>query len=113
MSNISSYWTKHIKAIESQSISIAEYARRNDLNPQQIYRWRYRLKNSDFSDSGASVNYEQHTKTSRFLAVELSNTVQTSTVNCTLKLAPNMTLDFNNLPDPKWLMDLVNVMRNN
>lgn len=106
------YWARHIAAIDAQSLSAAEYARRQGLDAQQIYRWRYRLKNK--SINAASTHNEvklQQTQSRRFISVQLQESVTTSSSACTLRLAPGISLELCSLPDATWLASLINASR--
>lgn len=112
-----SFWQHHVATLEEQSISVAQYARDNNINVRNLYNWRSKLKNkntitsnSTKRSSSSALNVER--KTSRFVAMQIEQDIVSVNQNaCTLKLSPTILLELNNLPDPKWLADIINLSK--
>lgn len=113
MHDTSHYWAQHIAAIQKESVSIAEYARRQGLDPQQLYRWRHRLKNESAvqNPTHEPTQHQRHIQSNRFISVQLEDSMTTDTNGCILRLGPGISLELSTLPDPQWLVRVLNASR--
>lgn len=92
------FWKTHLDAAARSGLSIADYAKANQLRPQTLYQWRSTLK-------GRSVTASTQTQ---FTQVVSSTTVSGSPLTIVLGDA---TLRFDRLPDPDWLSALLSGVR--
>lgn len=128
MSKKSDYWAKHLAAIESSGLSTAQYAREHGLDPQAIYRWRYKLKDKLLNNTDNTAQNKlakpdlktitkQYVPAKRFVSLQveqstaISKAALTNDTACTINLGDNISLDFYCLPDPQWLAEVACVTR--
>lgn len=86
------YWSEQLQRAEESGITLAEYARAHNIEPQKLYQWRSTLK----KQVTTSVTTETHFAralpvASSFLTVHL----------------PTAQLEFSSLPDADWLSRLI------
>jgi len=86
------FWTEQLQRAEESGVSLAEYARANNIVPQKLYQWRSALK----KQITTSVTTETH------FAQIVPSAVDSLTVHL-----PSAQLSFNSLPDPDWLGRLI------
>jgi len=93
------YWAEQLKQADAFDDSLAEFANQRGIAPQSLYRWRNALQNRELN---SVVN--EHVQ---FAKVERP-TVQTerSTSSLTVQIGPAQ-LVFSQLPDTKWLNELI------
>ena len=117
MRKSSSYWAKHLAAIEESSISTSQYARMHGIKVNSLYSWRNRLKNKNLANTSATKSNSSSSlsvkrQTSRFVAMQIEQDIVSINQNaCILKLSPTISLELNTLPDPKWLADIINLSK--
>jgi hypothetical protein len=77
------YWMEHIQTAEAQKISLASYAKSNQLDLKALYNWKWILGKKGFIDSDLTVRQELEftqvrmaTHSSAQLSVLLSNGVR-------------------------------------
>ena len=86
------HWAKILEEAESSEMSLAEYARANNLGVQTLYQWRSTLKVQHQPTQQGSMHFSQVvTPSACTLSVEL-NSAQ---------------LRFDRLPDVQWLSALI------
>ena len=88
------FWAEHLEQIERREMSIAAYARENDISAGSLYVWRGKLR-----AERSSVVSEVH-----FAEIITSESVQNSSL---LVRIGETTLEFDVLPDAAWLADLL------
>ena len=92
------HWAKILEEAESSEMSLADYARANNLDVQTLYQWRSTLKMAQ--------------KPVQPLPVQFSQVVTTHSA-CTLSVELNSTrLRFDQLPDVQWLSALTHSQSN-
>ena len=88
------YWSEQLQRAEESGISLADYARANNIEPQKLYQWRSTLRKQTTTSVTTETHFAQVTPTSiGFL------TVHTATAQ----------LSFNALPDAEWLARLIHL----
>jgi len=85
------FWSEQLQRAEESGISLADYARANDIEPQKLYQWRSTLKKQV-----TTVTTEAH----------FAQAIPGSFALLTVHL-PSAQLEFNTLPDAEWLSRLV------
>ena len=88
-------WAAHLQAIETEGISIRDYAAREGLSVASLYYHRRRVSDEGRRTEGASA----------LVAVQLAE--RHAIQPCTVWLAPGVRMELASLPSPQWLGQLV------
>ena len=88
------YWSNKLLEAEQSGISLADFARQQDLPAQKLYQWRSTLKSKT----------QQVVEKTQFTRVVANDT--SAGVDLTLVL-PEGRLQFHRLPDSHWLSDFL------
>ena len=88
------FWAEHLEQIERREMSIAAYARENDISAGSLYVWRGKLR-ADRSSVVSQV---------RFAEIITSAPAPSSLL---LVRIGEVTLEFDALPDATWLAELL------
>ena len=88
------FWAAILQEAESSDLSLAEYARTNNIRVQTMYQWRSTLK----GNAKPTDTVTPHQFTQAIVAAPNSLSVEIS----------NARLRFNGLPDPLWLSAFLN-----
>ena len=88
------FWLDHIEAADSSGLSIAQYAKQHDIKAQKLYHWRSVIKSRSTSVSTKDT----------FTRVVTSTPLPSARVTLKLSCA---TLEFDALPDPRWVSALL------
>ena len=109
--SIKSFWADHVKAAKISGLSLAQYARDHAVPLKQLYAWRSKFKvESTLSVPSSPSNVAVAAR--RFVAVRLARPLSVEPVAsaaapcCQLILAPGVSLELSELPDPSWLIAL-------
>ena len=109
--SIKSFWADHVKAANSSGLSLAQYARDHAVPLKQLYAWRSKFKvEGTLSVPSSPSNVAVVAR--RFVAVRLARPLSVEPVaraaapRCQLLLAPGVSLELSELPDPSWLVAL-------
>ena len=86
------FWSEQLQRAEQSGVSLADYARANNLNPQKLYQWRSTLK----KQVTTSVTTETH------FAQVIPGSIDLLTVHL-----PAAQLSFTTLPDAEWLVRVI------
>ena len=86
------YWSDQLQRAEESGISLADYARANDIEPQKLYQWRSTLK----KQVTTAVTTETH------FTQAIPGSIHLMTVHL-----PSAQLEFSTLPDADWLARLI------
>lgn len=90
------YWSEQLKLAEQSGVSLAEFARSQNIDPQTLYQWRNTLKQR----SSYSVSTESH----------FARVITTATTHSPLIVRFNGSeLQFSTLPEPTWLATVIAV----
>lgn len=89
------YWSEIIESVESSGLSIADYARENQLAAKELCRWRSQLK-----------NISTQTKVTNAQFIQVVATRYSSAPTLSIQIAQAQ-LQFNKLPNPEWLARLL------
>jgi hypothetical protein len=46
------YWSEHVRELERQGVTLASYARENDLSKSQFVYWRQKIQNMNSGEAG-------------------------------------------------------------
>ena len=89
------FWSDTLASAKSSGLSLADFARQNHLDAQDLYRWRNKLK-----------QYQQRTEQveTRFSKVLTTSMSSAPSLSITMGGAQ---LQFDMLPDPQWLAQLL------
>ena len=90
---VSDFWSAHLINLERRDISVAEYARENDLSAQSLYGWRGRQRQS--------VAASPRRRFAEFVSVPPVRAVGVRV------LLGGAALEFDELPDAAWLATLL------
>jgi len=52
------YWIEHIQNAEAQKVSLASYAKTNQLDLKALYNWKWTLRKKGFIDSDNTLMHE-------------------------------------------------------
>lgn len=88
------HWAKILEEAESSGMSLADYARANNIGVQTLYQWRSALKHRERPPQPAPAQFSQVLITpniASLLSVEVNSTQ----------------LRFDRLPDVEWLSALI------
>ena len=109
--SIKSFWADHVKAANISGLSLAQYARDHAVPLKQLYAWRSKFKvEGTLSVPSSPSNVAVVAR--RFVAVRLARPLSVEPVasaaapRCQLILAPGISLELSELPDPSWLIAL-------
>ena len=86
------FWSEQLQRAEESGVSLADYARANNLNPQKLYQWRSTLK----KQVTTSITTETH------FAQVIPGATDLLTVHM-----PSAQLSFTALPDADWLVRVI------
>ena len=89
------FWQAQIEACDRSKLSIADYAKANNLKAQLLYQWRSVLKNRSITVP---------TTEAQFTRVVSSKPLPSHRLTVQLSEAQ---LQFDDLPDPVWLSTLI------
>jgi hypothetical protein len=91
------YWLEHLRAASARGVSLAEYARMEQLDSDALYRWR-----TLFRRRGEITAKETKEATVRFSAVRIDNgSAALSAV--TVRVGSVLQIECASLPSPQWL----------
>ena len=108
---IKSFWVDHVKAARSSGLSLAQYARDHGVPLKPLYAWRSKFKVSGLPAAPSGTS-NAPVVARRFVAVRVARPLPVEPVciaaaaRCRLVLAPGMSLELSELPDPNWLIAL-------
>ena len=85
-------WAAHLQTIETEGISIKDYAAREGLSVASLYYHRRRLSDGGKHREGVST----------LVAVQVADE-RRAAQHCTIWMAPGMRLELATLPCPEWL----------
>jgi len=85
------YWSDILASADDSGLSLAEFARANQLTAQELYRWRNQLKKYHNRDSQPETRFTQIVAT------------QYSSVSALSIQIGDVRLQFGELPNPDWL----------
>lgn len=88
------YWSDQLQRAEQSGVSLADYARANNIPAQKLYQWRSTLRNQTITSVTTETQFAQ--------VVQSPAPVSMLTV-----CLPAAELSFNTLPDPDWLSQLL------
>lgn len=88
------FWLAHLEAADNSGLSVAEYAKANNLKAQTLYQWRSALKSRSVTGSTEAS----------FTRVVSSMSLSGNRLTVQLFEAH---LQFDALPDPTWLSTLL------
>ena len=92
------YWLQHLQAAGARGVSLAEYARKEQLDSDCLYRWR-----ALFKRKGVITANEPEDAAVRFSAVRISS----AAVNAvTVRVGSVLQIECASLPSPQWLAEL-------
>jgi transposase-like protein len=91
------FWSSHLKNVEQSNCSIADYARQNNITPQTLYQWRNTLRKRTQTTISTETLFTQ--------AVVPPDQIQPELI---MNVA-DAQLDFNTLPDPRWLASFLSM----
>ena len=86
------FWSEQLKRAEESGVSLANYDRSNNLDPQKLYQWRSTLK----KQVTTSITTETH----------FARVIPGATELLTVHL-PSAQLSFTTLPDAEWLVRVI------
>lgn len=89
------YWSEILETAENSGLPLVEFARVNQLRPQELYRWLNQLKKYTESYEQPNAQFTQVVATSY------------STASCSSIKFSHAQLQFNELPDADWLTRLL------
>jgi transposase-like protein len=124
------FWQEHVTAASAYKGSAIEYAKAHDISVSALYYWQRKFRAKETAVKKMTVN-ETYSKepsfhsssskkvgapsslSSQFVALRMATTVAplaptTVAAHCTLVLASQVRLELSSLPDPQWLVNLVN-----
>ena len=94
------FWMVHVAAAQLESISAAEYARRNGISIAALHYWQHKLKPTRHDPAAG------HTR--KFVALQVAEPASGLRASpCILALPSGLQLSMPTLPDPDWLAALV------
>ena len=96
------YWAEQLQRAEASGLSLIDYARLNNLSPAHLYQWRSTFKKQDTPK--VTKTDEQHHFAQVVSTVEPNNTL-------TIQLG-HANLVFGSLPDPSWIVALLEQAHN-
>ena len=85
------HWSEVLESAENSGLSLVEYAKANQLEPQSLYRWRNQLKKSTIEKTESVTQFSQVVATNYSAMPSLSIDLH------------DAQLQFNELPNPEWL----------
>ena len=88
------FWFAHLEAADNTGLSIADYAKANNLDARKLYQWR-----STLNSKSVTVSTE-----ARFTRVITSTPLPSQRLTVQAFKAQ---LQFDALPDPEWLAVLL------
>jgi len=97
------FWVSHLQRIDSEGISIAAYARREQLSVYSLYNTRHNLKKMQ-KRTATRKQASAASAAQPFVAVKLP-AQQAADTTCLLKLN-GIELKLSALPDTNWLASL-------
>lgn len=94
------YWLGHLQAAGARAVSLAEYARIEQLDSDTLYRWR-----ALFKRKGVITAKECAEPAVRFSSVRVANSsAELSAV--TVRVGSALQIECASLPSPQWLAEL-------
>ena len=99
------FWEGHVAAAKRETISASEYARRHGISVAALYYWQHKCRETTVVLSKASKLARQ-AHSSPFVALHVSDKVNTQSCPCTLVLSSELRLEMSALPEPSWLVAL-------
>lgn len=88
------YWFDQLEQAAQSGLSLAEYARTNNISAQRLYQWRSTLKNHVAT---TEIAQESH----------FARVVTTVPGSCLSVQLADAQLRFSSLPDSAWLADFL------
>jgi len=85
------YWSDLLETADNSGMSLTEFAKTNQIEPQSLYRWRSQLKKYSIETTESITQFSKVVATSYPAQPGLSVNVQ------------NAQLQFTELPNPEWL----------
>lgn len=100
MSKPKSFWKQHLKNCESSGLSQKDYCQAHGLNSGTLsaYKAKFKLENP-------ISRPEDESAPDPFISLKASQSQ-----SLTLKLSNDLTLFFEDLPDPKWMGQFLEVV---
>ena len=89
------YWSEQLQRAEESGVSLANYARANNVPVQKLYQWRSTLRKQTITSVTTETQFAQ----------VVHSSLQTHLLTVSFCGAQ---LSFNTLPDPAWLSQLLN-----
>jgi hypothetical protein len=107
-SKTKSFWLEHLRLLDESKLSLAEYARRQNLSSKSLYNYRHKVKRrlvvpTRLPDSKPAASFVQ-VRVSEPALPDLA-------VRCALVLSTGHRLEMNRLPEPQWLLALTSDAR--
>jgi hypothetical protein len=124
------FWKEHVTAANSYNGSAIEYAKAHDITVSALYYWQRKFSARETAVKKIAVNetfakepivHSSNSKkvgtpsslSSQFVALRMATTLAplaptTVAAYCTLVMASQVRLELFSLPDPQWLVNLVN-----
>jgi transposase-like protein len=109
------FWQEHVTAASAYKGSAIEYAKAHDISVSALYYWqrKFRAKEPSVYSSSSKKVGASSSLSSQFVALRMATTVAplaptTVAAHCALVLASQVRLELSELPDPQWLVNLVN-----
>jgi hypothetical protein len=125
------FWQEHVTAASAYKGSAIEYAKAHDISVSALYYWQRKFRAKETAVKKMTVN-ETYSKepsfhsssskkvgtpsslSSQFVALRVAPPVTplvtppSTIAPCTLVMASQVRLELSELPDPQWLVNLVN-----
>lgn len=101
MSKSQSFWKQHLKNCESSGLSQKDYCQAHGLNSGTFSAYKAKFKR----EVAVGSIKDQMNSSAPFISLKANETQK-----LTLKLSNDLTLSFEELPDPKWVGQLLEVV---
>ena len=114
------FWQEHVTAADAYNGSGVEYAKAHGITSSALYYWqkKFRVKATALEEPVTKHAITQKvgatpSLSSQFVALRMATTLAplaptTVAAYCTLVMASQVRLELFSLPDPQWLVNLVN-----
>lgn len=100
MSKPKSFWKQHLKNCESSGLSQKDYCQAHGLNSGTLSAYKAKFKSED-----SIPRPKEEVVPDPFISLKASESQK-----LTLKLPNDLTLFFEDLPDPKWMGQFLEVV---
>jgi len=91
------YWSEQLQRVEDSGLSLVEYARQNDIPPAHLYQWRSTLKKLHIPRAIGDEPAHHFTQVVSTVAPSVPLSLQLGHAN----------LQFRSLPEPTWIVSLL------